>query len=209
VTVAEGEAAPVEEPTKKKGMKGMIIKIIPLLLIALVVAKMTVLKPPPLTEAQKEAKEAKATYVLESLCAAANGLQPPKAPKIVSEVAPDPKAPTTTVPPPSTEGPVLTVDSVTVNLADGHFLKVGLGFQLAMGQVAETAKADNMGAGALNYVLTELRKKTTANLGPKDLEPLRQQLGYAVCASDGKGANKSMKYEGKILTIYFTDFVSQ
>ena len=46
-------------------------------------------------------------------------------------------------------------------------------------------------------------------LGPKDLEPLRQQLGFAICASEGKGENPGMKSEGKILTVYFTDFVWQ
>jgi flagellar basal body-associated protein FliL len=208
--VAEGEGEAVaEEPAKKKGKLKLILMVVGLLVIGYVAASMTILKPKPLTADQQKAKDQKATYQLETLCAAANGLPQPKAPAIKGEPKPDPKVSTTTMPAPSVEGPVLTVDSVTVNLADDAFLKVGLGFQLAMSQVLEKAKDENMGSAALSYVLTELRKKKSTELGPKDLEPLRQQLGFAICASEGKGENPGMKYEGKILTVYFTDFVWQ
>ena len=192
--------------------------IVLIVVIGYVVASQTVLKAPPLTAAEQKAKEEEATFKLEAMCASANGLQPPKAPETDAKSgeasadesdSKDTKTTTTTIVPPSLEGAVLTIDSVTVNLADNHFLKLGLGFKLPMGVVAETAKDENVGAAALNYVLTELRKKRQSDLGPADLEPLRQKLGYTICSSEGKPPNPSMKYEGKILTIYFTDFVSQ
>jgi flagellar FliL protein len=194
--VAEGEAE-VAEGKKKGGKKKLIIMIVVFLLIGLVAAKMTVLKPPPLTKAQVEAKKAADKFVLDTKCALANGLQPPKAPSSVKGAAATPD----TTPPP--RGSVLVLDSVTVNLADGHFLKFGLGIQFAPGVVVDTVKTENPGAAAMNYVLTQLRTKTQSDLGPRALAPLQSQLGYTVCSDE------KMNFEGKILGIYFTDFVSQ
>ena len=104
---------------------------------------------------------------------------------------------------------MLTVDSVTVNLADGHFLKVGLGFQLAIGQVAETAKTDNMGAAALNSCSPNCARKPPAISGPKHSNRCASNSASRSAASEGKEPNPGLKYEGKILTVYFTDFVSQ
>jgi hypothetical protein len=218
VTVAEGEGeATSEEGGKKKGgKKKLIMMIVLIVVIGYVVASQTVLKAPPLTAAQVKAKEEAATQKLDAMCALANGLEPPK-PESSSKAAKsgattattDTKTTPTTMAPPSLEGEVLVVDSVTVNLVGSHFLKLGLGFKLPVGVLADTAKTENLGAPALNYVLTELRKKSQNDLGPNALEPLRQKLGYAICSSEGKPPNPSMKYEGKILTIYFTDFVSQ
>lgn len=205
--MAEGEAPEAEEEPKKSKKK-LIIMIVLIVVIGYFVATMTVLKPPPPTPAQVKAAAEAATEKLDTMCALANGLQPPK-PAADTAAKPDPKTPPTTAAPPSLEGGVLVADSVTVNLADTHFLKLGLGFKLPMGVVVDTVKAENLGSAALNYVLTELRKKRQSDLGPADLEPLRQKLGYAICSSDGTPPNASMKYEGQILTIYFTDFVSQ
>ena len=217
--MAEGEALDEEGGKKKGGKVKLILMVVLILVIGYVAASMTILKPKPLTAAQQQAKDDAVTYKLEQMCAAANGLEPPKPPDDVktdssstsakSGDSKDALTTPTTVAQPSMEGAVLTVDSVTVNLADNHFLKLGLGFKLPMGVLPDTAKTDNLGAAALNYVLTELRKKKQADLGPTDLEPLRQKLGSAICSSEGKPPNPSMKYEGKILTIYFTDFVSQ
>lgn len=197
--MAEGEGAVgVEEEGKKKGgKKKMIIMIVVFLLIALMAAKMTVLKPPPLTKAQLAAQEADTQYALDVKCALANGLDVPKPPAAVKGAAATPD----TTPPKL--GQVLAIDSVTVNLADGHFLKFGLGIQFIPGIVTDTVKTENPGSAALNYVLTQLRTKTTTDLGPKALAPLQAQYGYAICHDDKLNA------EGEILGIYFTDFVSQ
>jgi flagellar FliL protein len=197
LTVAEGEAAADAEEPKKGSKKKMIIMVVGFLLIALIAAKMTVLKPPPLTKAQMEAKEAATKYALEVKCAVANRVPLPKPPEGVKGTA---ATPDTT---PAKLGSVLALDSVTVNLADGHFLKFGVGIQFAPGVVIETVKPENPGAAAVNYVLTQLRTKSTGDLGPKSLEPLQAQYGYAICSDE------KMNFEGKILGIYFTDFVSQ
>ncbi len=195
--MAEAEAATAEDGGKKGGKKKLIIMVVVFLLIGLMAAKMTVLKPPPLTKAQQEAKEKATQYALDVKCAVASGMKVPKPPEGVPATAATPD----TTPPKL--GPVLAVDSVTVNLADGHFLKFGLGIQFAPGVVIDTVKPENPGAAATNYVLTQLRTKTTADLGPKALAPLQSAFSYAVCHDD------KMNFEGKILGIYFTDFVSQ
>jgi flagellar FliL protein len=197
LTVAEGEV----EEGKKGGKKKMIMMIVVFLLIALIAAKMTVLKPPPLTKAQQAAKDAADSYTLSVKCALANGLDVPKAPPDVKGAAatPDTAAPA--------RGEVLVLDSITVNLADGHFLKFGLGIQFVPGVVADTVKTTNPGAHALNYVLEQLKTKSQGDLGPKSLGPLQSQLGYKICTDGPK--QDDLNDEGKILGIYFTDFVWQ
>ena len=205
--MAEGEAAPEAEAPKKKGMKGMIIKIVPLLLVALVVAKMTVLKPPPLTSEQKKTKAAVAERTLEIKCSLANSQTPPLPldPKTGHPMPTDKQnTPPTTAEPVSDAGPILTMDSVTVNLAgDGsHFLKMGVGFQMPPKTVIDTVKTDNPGTPALSYLISVMRTKTMDDL-QKPLEPLREQLGYQICV------NPALNDGGSITTIYFADFVAQ
>ncbi len=216
--MAEGEAAeaaPVEEK-KKGGMKGMIIKIIPLLLIAFVVAKMTVLKPPPPTPVQLAAKHAVAERLLEIKCSKANGKVPPPPLDEAILIAAGghvPKegevpTPTTVTTLPGAEahepaGPVLVLDPVTVNLADGHFLKMAVGFQLPHGALLKELEEENPATPALAFVLEQMRKKTTKQLGPKELPHLREDLGYQICV------NAEMNAHEQISTIYFTDFVTQ
>jgi len=207
VPEGEGEAAAPEE--KKGGKKKLIMMIVLIVVIGGVAAKMTVLAPPPLTPAQKAAKADAAKKALEAKCALANGLKPPANKPAKSS---DAKTTTTTVAPPApTAGAILQLDSVTINLADGggHYLKLGLGLQLPAGVSADTFKTDGSGAAALDYVITQLRTKASDDLGPAALEPLREQLGYAICTSDGSPQYHGMDYQGQILTIFFSDFVSQ
>jgi len=197
--VAEAEAA--EEEGGKKSKKKLIMMVVGLLVIGLLAAKMTVLKPPPLTPKQKADKATAAKYTLESLCAAANELPPPPMPK-PSEGAP---APTTTTTVKGEEmpviGPVLTVDSTTLNLADGHFLKIGLALQLPAGSVAEeVGKTENWGAITGQVVLNTFSNEDMADILPtKQREKLRHEVGNDVC----------VKSEGKATTVYFTEFVAQ
>ena len=203
VTMAEGEGeaeAPAEE--KKGSKKKLILMIVGLLVVGYVVASMTVLKAPPLTPAQKAAKAAAAKTALEAKCALANGLTPP-APKADKA---DKTTTTTVAPEPPAGGPVLTIDSITINLADpghNHFLKLGLGIQLPEGTAIDTVKIDNPGAPALNHVIQALQTKTVDDLGPNAMGPLQSKLGYEICT------NPQLNYGGKITAIYFTDFVAQ
>ncbi len=191
----EGEAAP-EEEKKKGGMKGLIIKIVPLLLIALVIAKMTVLKPPPPTAAQLKAKAAATKLALDTKCAAANGLKAPKAP--ASEDKSAQTTPTTKAEP---EGPVLDLDSKTMNLDGSHFLKVGLSLQLPAGSVPDDVKVkENWGSVASQLVIDTFSGRTFAELTSDTLRlQLQHEIGNDVCE----------KTDGKVVTVYLTDFVMQ
>ena len=196
--MAEAEAAATEE--KKGGKKGLIIKIIPLLLIALVVAKMTVLKPPPATPQQTADKATLAKFALETTCALANEQPLPKIPKLQVTVAP-----TTTTTLPGTEvpvaGPVLNVDSKTLNLDSGHFLKYGIGVQLPLKSVPdEVSTAENWGDLTSQAMLNTFSGLSMNDvLATANREKFRHEIGYQVC----------MKSEGKATTVYFTEFVAQ
>ena len=192
----EGEA----EDGAKKGKKGLIIKIVLLLVVGLVIAKMTVLKPPPPTPAQKNFNEANAEYILKMTCAVPN-LQPlPKAPKPLTN------APTTSTTAPPEEpdplvGPELDIDSKTLNLAGDHFLKIGVAVQLPPKSVPdEVEKTENWGGITGQAVIDAFSGKSMDEIRPeKAREDLRHQIGYDVC----------LKSEGKALTVYFTEFVAQ
>ena len=196
--MAEGEA---EEEGGKKSKKKLIMMVVVFAVIGLLAAKMTVLKPPPLTPKQKEEKATAAKYALESLCAAANELPPPPAPKPPEGTT----APTTTTTVKGEEtpviGPVLSVDAKTLNLADGHFLKIGLALQLPVGSiVADVEKTENWGAITGQVVLNTFANEAMADILPtKQREKLRHEVGNEVC----------IKSEGKATTVYFTEFVAQ
>ncbi|HTL86145.1 MAG TPA: flagellar basal body-associated FliL family protein [Acidimicrobiia bacterium] len=196
----KSEEAEGEEAEAKKGKKGLIIKIVVLLVVGLVVAKMTVLKPPPPTAAQKKFNEANAEYVLKMTCAVPNQQPLPKAPKPLNN------APTTSTTAPPAEpdpliGPELDIDSKTLNLAGSHFLKIGVAVQLPPKSVPDDiAKTENWGGLTGQAVIDAFSGKSIDEILPeKTREDLRHQIGYDVC----------LKSEGKALTVYFTEFVAQ
>jgi flagellar basal body-associated protein FliL len=191
---AEGEGA---EEKKKGGAKKLIIKIVPLLLIALVIAKMTVLKPPPPTAAQVAAKNAATKLALDTKCALANGLKAPKAPP-AKDAATKKTTPTTTA---ELVGPVLELDSKTMNLDGTHFLKVGISLQLPAGAVPDDIKIkENWSSVASQLVIDTFSGRSFDELSNDTLrEQLQHQIGNEVCE----------KTDGKVVTVYFIDFVMQ
>ena len=192
----EGEAAP-EEEKKKGGAKKLIIKIVPLILIALVVAKMTVLKPPPPTAAQVAAKNAATKLALETKCAVANKLTPPKAPPVKTATAKK-TTPTTMA---ELVGPVLELDSKTMNLDGTHFVKIGASLQLPAGSVPDDIKIkENWGSLTSQLVIDTFSGRSFAQLSDENLrQSLQHQIGNEVC----------MKTKGAVITVYFIDFVMQ
>ena len=196
----QGEGEGAEEGKKKGGIKGLIIKIVPLLLIALVIAKMTVLKPPPPTAAQVAAKAAAAKLALDTKCATANSLKAPKAPPAAATAS---KAKTGTTPTTAAElaGPVLELDSKTMNLDGSHFLKIGVSLQLPAASVPDTVKTtENWSSVASQLVLDTFSGRSFAELSSDTLrEQLEHQIGNEVCE----------KTDGKVVTVYFIDFVMQ
>ena len=191
----EGERAEGEK--KRGGAKGLIIKIVPLVLIALVIAKMTVLKPPPPTATQVKTKAAATKLALDTKCALANTLEAPKAPP-VTDPAKKATTPTTMAP---LSGPVLELDSKTVNLDGSHFLKIGVSLQLPAKSVPDTVKdTENWGSMTSQLVLDTFSGRSFAELSDDAFrEKLQHQIGDEVCE----------KTEGKVVTTYFIDFVMQ
>jgi flagellar basal body-associated protein FliL len=203
--VDESEAAEGEK--KKGGAKKLIIKIVPLVLIALVIAKMTVLKPPPPTAAQAAAKATATKLALDTKCALANDMKPPKQPAEAAGTAKTDTATTTTAASttpttkPELKGPVLELDSKTMNLDGTHFLKIGISLQLPAKAVPDTVKTtENWSSIASQLVLDTFSGRSFAELSNDGLrQRLQHQIGNDVCE----------KTAGEVETLYFIDFVMQ
>jgi flagellar FliL protein len=87
-----------------------------------------------------------------------------------------------------------------VNLADGHYLKLGLGLQLPEGTLMEEIESEGIGAPALDKAIELFSTRTMQDLVPaKNRSELRGQLGYELCTA----------HESIISKVYFTDFVMQ
>jgi flagellar basal body-associated protein FliL len=203
MTMAEAEGEAPAEEKKGGGKKKLILMIVVILAIGFVVAKKTVLKPPPLTAKQVAAKEALETYELESKCAAANDLPPPPAPKVEGAEKGKKKEKDAHAAEPHEEviGPVIEIDPTTLNLAGGHFLKIGLAVQLPVGSDLEhVAEAENFHAITGQIVLDTFSNEAMEDILPtKQREALRHEIGNEVC----------IKSHGHASTVYFTEFVAQ
>jgi flagellar basal body-associated protein FliL len=184
----------------KGGKKKMII-IAVVAVVGLYGAKTMLMKAPDAASvvAAKAAKE----QALTDLCARQN------APEASGTKTKSEATTTTTVAgavapaevnPLTERGGVLEMEPLTVNLADGHYLKIGLALQLDKVAVAKTAKEEGLGAKALDMAIATLSTKTMAQLSePKVRAQLKHTLGLDTCEA----------YEGEVLTVYFTNFVMQ
>jgi flagellar FliL protein len=98
-------------------------------------------------------------------------------------------------PKPPEAGAILKLDSISVNLADGHFLKVGIALQ-----ATKAAPAELEGSKALDIAIAELSGRQMSALAkPKERERVKQELVAKV----------SKAYDGEVMDLYFTDFVMQ
>ena len=196
---AEGEG---DGEAPKKSKKKLIIMITVIVLIGGFAAKTILLKPPPLTAAQIAYNTKKAEVTLENLCASHNQL--PAKPLPTEPGAKAPKTPpstttTTIADAPAQAGPVDSLDAITINLAAGHYLKVGVALQVPVGLDPSTVKTtENWEAVALKTVIDTLSGQTLEALTAQR-EQVENSIGDTVCR----------KTDGKVLTIYFTDFVMQ
>jgi flagellar basal body-associated protein FliL len=199
--MAKKKKAPVEgEEAEAKGGKKKMIIIGVLVVAGLFGAKTMLMKPasPAVAAAAKVAKE----QALVDLCTRQNApLTEAKKPAATTATTVAGTTATTVAVDPRTErGGVLEMDPLTVNLADGHYLKVGIALQLDKVGVVLTAKDDGLGAKALDMAIAALSPKTMKQLSePKAREALKRELGVDTC----------MAYEGEVLTVYFTNFVMQ
>jgi flagellar FliL protein len=106
-------------------------------------------------------------------------------------------ATTTTEPIPP--GEIATMDPISVNLAEGRFLKVGMAVQLAEG-----IPANEFAKGPINKAKDLLIEHVAgANMEELASEEGRKHLKEALRESAKE------EFEGEVLDVYFTDFVMQ
>lgn len=99
------------------------------------------------------------------------------------------------VEPPPVAGEVLTVEAVSINLQGGHYLRLGLGLQLT----EEVEEAPDT-ARALDLAIALFSGRTVAEVSDAATrEALKAELAHQLAEA----------YEGEVMGLYFTDYVSQ
>jgi flagellar FliL protein len=104
-------------------------------------------------------------------------------------------------PPPPLPGTVLALDSITLNLADGRYLKLGMALQFTVaGSVAGEGAPALDGSHALDLAIAQL----------SDL-PIVQLNSAAARMKAKDRLVKAIKkaYDDKVMDVYFTEFVMQ
>jgi flagellar FliL protein len=108
-------------------------------------------------------------------------------------------------------GPVVPIDPITLNLADQHYLKVGLALQLKAadetaagghsgGEADGEAMSEGETAKALDKAIALLTQQTMAQLShPETRAQVKEQLGEQI----------GEVYDGEVTAVYFTEFVMQ
>ena len=92
-------------------------------------------------------------------------------------------------------GAVVQLDAITVNLADGHFLKISIALQAS----AEAHEEPN-GSKALDLVISQFSNKAVAELSTNEArEEQKKELVEKV----------KKAYEEEVYDVYFTEFVMQ
>ncbi len=204
----EGDGTEEDAPKSKKKL---IIMVAVFVLIGGLVAKTVLLKPKPPTSAQVKFAKELAEAELANLCASHNGLPTHPLPTPEGEEGAKKgekekggkgdkeSTTTTTIATEAPVGPVDSLDAITINLAAGHYLKVGLALQIPVGIEPDKVKTEeNWEAVALKIAIDRLSGQTLETLTDKR-QAEEHIIGDAVCRNT----------EGKVLTVYFTDFVMQ
>ena len=108
----------------------------------------------------------------------------------------DPAAEAAPVEEPAPEpGEVLTVPAISLNLATGHYLRLGIALQLT----AEAAEPPDP-AVALNLAIDLFSGRTVEEVSTTEgREALRVELEHQVTEA----------YEGEVMAVYLTDYVTQ
>ena len=95
-------------------------------------------------------------------------------------------------------GVVLELEPITMNLADGRLLKVGLALQVAA--EPSSAHGEVTGAVALDEAISYLGEHTFAQLAdPATRQAVKDELSSRVAE----------RYHHDVLEVYFTEFVMQ
>jgi flagellar FliL protein len=128
-------------------------------------------------------------------------------PKVMGGAAPPAEASDTTTT--TAAGPIVVLDKVTLNLADGHLLQVGLALELS----AESASA---GGGHGEAASEDDPTKGYAKAIDATIEILGEEtLGHLAAAGGREEAKHALEarlhelYHGEIVGVYFHQFVMQ
>jgi len=115
-----------------------------------------------------------------------------------SSEAPVAGATATTIPEPPA-GEIATMDPLSVNLADGHFLKVSMALQLAEEVVASEFEKGPI-SKAKDLLIDKIAGRPMEELSsPENRKKLKEELTAAA----------KEVYPDEVLDVYFTDFVMQ
>lgn len=94
-----------------------------------------------------------------------------------------------------TPGIVIPLEAITINLADGHFLKLRIALQ-ATSDVAEALD----GSKALDIAIDLFSNRSVAELSSNDeRKRMKKELTHKV----------EVAYEEEVMDVYFTEFVMQ
>jgi flagellar FliL protein len=94
-------------------------------------------------------------------------------------------------------GPIVQLDPVTINLAGGHYLKLGMALQASKGVGAD---GEMSGAKAIDAAIELFSNRTLEELTPsKGRDHFKDELIKEI----------TELYEGEVYDIYFTEFVMQ
>jgi flagellar FliL protein len=92
-------------------------------------------------------------------------------------------------------GTVLKLDAIQVNLADGHYLRIGIALQASKG-----APTDLDGSKALDATIELFSGQPMDKLAVRtDRDRLKAELVHRL----------DKLYDGEVIGVYFTDFVTQ
>ena len=102
--------------------------------------------------------------------------------------------PTTTAPP--EPGVMVTIEPLSLNLADGHYLRLGMALQLTE-EVGEEAPDT---ARALDLAIALFSGRTVAEVSdPATRDALTAELAHQL----------EETYEGEVMDVYLTNYVTQ
>ena len=96
--------------------------------------------------------------------------------------------------PPPEPGEIVAVDPIQINLAGGHYLRLGIALQLT---TAATHGAD--GSKALDAAIHIFTGRSVEQLEGEGREKLKERLSEEV----------EHLYHGEVMDVYFTEFVTQ
>jgi flagellar FliL protein len=97
-------------------------------------------------------------------------------------------------------GEVVALDPITMNLADGRLLKVGLALQLPLEPPAGSGHGEFSGSVALDEAIAFLGEHTYDQLAaPAARQEAKKELSHRV----------NERYHHGVLEVYFTEFVMQ